>query len=88
MPARTTKDQDNKPLLQFNARISYNLRQKLDAYLDYMNEPLRQRPPETETWPTTITAVIDEAISEYLAERPLRYRKGPRPDQLKKKGKE
>lgn len=68
----------NDPAIQFNTRISLRQRENLDKFLEYMQKPLRDRPEETEDWPDTITAVVDEALSTFFAEHPMRPRKGPK----------
>ena len=66
------------PSVQLNTRISIRLREQLDRYLQYMEKPLEERPPATEDWPDTVTAVVNEALGNYLAEHLLHPRKGPR----------
>jgi hypothetical protein len=64
--------------IQFNTRITYRQRENLDKFLDYMQRPLRERPEETENWPDSIVAVVDDALSTFFAEHPMRPRKGPK----------
>lgn len=71
--------------LQFNTRLSYRMRAAMDNYMEYMTRPLKHRPPETETWPTTIVAVVDDALTTFFAEHPTRVRKGPDPNKLVRK---
>ncbi len=75
---------ENVPALQFNTRISIRIRRDLNLYLEYMDVPLRQRPPETEDWPKHYTAIVNEALEIWLADHPRRFRKGPRPDLVPK----
>ncbi len=85
MPSSLDED---LPALQFNTRVSLRIRRNLDDYLEYMKRPLRQRPPETEDWPTNLTSLTNEALEIWLAEHQRRLRKGPRPDTLTPKEKQ
>ena len=64
--------------IQFNTRITLRQRENLDKFLEYMQRPLRDRPEETADWPDSIVAIVDDALSTFFAEHPMRPRKGPR----------
>ena len=74
LPQSVAEDQ---PALQFNVRISIRLRRILDEYLEYMDQPLSKRPPETEDWPDNLTEIANDALTNWLAEHPRHPRKGP-----------
>lgn len=63
--------------VQLNVRIPLRLRAELDKYLDYMKSPEHRRPPETTYWPSSSTAVVAEALQQFLDNHAQKKRTGP-----------
>lgn len=60
-----------------NTRVSLRTRAKIDRYLQYMGRSANERPKETETWPSTVTSLVETAVLEWLARHPMKDRPGP-----------
>lgn len=76
--AKSNRLQENDIKVQFNTRVSFRMRNSIDDYLEYMQRPLQRRPQSTESWPSNIVDIMDEALTTFFADHPRRPRKGPK----------
>lgn len=91
----------NQSTVQVNVRLPVRLRARMEEFLQYMERPPAERVPDSVPkwdkeaeaqiggWPTSNQALVQAAIEEYLAHRPLKTRTGSdlkrNPDHPKRK---
>jgi len=56
--------------VQLNVRIPLRTRARLDRYMDYMSNQSVQRPHDTLDWPSSLAAIVREALDDWLLAHP------------------